>query len=217
MKTNKTSFWLKIVGGAVAAILLALLVGKGCSGGVDLGGLLRPSGQDEVARVDTVYLVQRDTVTEYRTDTLWQREVVYLEREVPAEPQVVYLPAVEDSVNLYQGSNRDSTVDLKYRAWVKGDLVDIQLGYELLKPVTIRDTILQRFTETKTETITKELYRTGFYLGAGLSYGYSTRTLKNAVVPNFGASYLMRKGRLLNYDYAPALGTHTLSYKQRIF
>jgi len=217
MNQPKTSFWLKIGGGLIGLLVLVLLLGKGCSPNVNLGSLLSGSGSDAVTRVDTVTLTVRDTVTEYRTDTLWQREVVYLEREVPAEPQLVYLSAVEDSVSLYQGTNGDSTVDLRYRAWVRGDLVNIQLGYELLQPVTIRDTILQRFTEVKTETITRDLYKAGLYLGGGLSYGYSQNTLSNAVTPYFGASYLTRKGRAFSVDYVPLTGHIAVGVKQRIF
>ena len=201
--------WYNIASVAVISLLAIFLFSKGCSG-EKLGEVLKGMAPDTEVSIKVDTLIVRDTVREVKLDTFYQEKIVYLEKIVPADPVIVYLPAIGDTIKYYSGVAEDSTISITYNATVIGSLEELNLGYQYKKPTLIEKTITE--TVNKTETITKTVYKGGFYFGGGSRFQSG-----KSLIPTANAGYLTKKGWYIGYTYEPTLNSHTLNINKRLF
>ena len=153
-------------------------------------------------RTERVEVLKTDTLRV--TDTLYQKEVVYLEKVVHSAPDTVYIEN-EMILSKYEGGASDSTLRISYTATVLGDLQDMQLSYQLKKPTTIIETV------TITEQVEKEVFKGGFFLGVGATYQGGKTS------PTVLTGYATQRGMYYGYGYAPTTKTHTVQVLRRLF
>lgn len=199
---------IKLVGVSTAAVVVLLLLFKGCGGSGIVSELIKNAIPEPLpVRVDTVTV--RDTVRSVRVDSFYQEKIVYLDRVKPARPDTVYITQ-GDSLNAYGGTVENDTLTITYEAQTRGELTDLRLGYLLKPPALTQRTITE--TVTVDRTITKELYRNGFYVGSGLRYEPAL-----PLIFTTEAGYVTRNGWYYGYGFEPSTKSHRLTVKRRIF
>lgn len=205
---DKTKNWLRIGGIVSVLAIIIILSTRSCSSTfvADVLKDITPNTEAVIKR-DTVRII--DTLIRIEIDTVYQKEIVYLEKIVRPAPDTVFI-VKEDTIRQYAGVSEDSTVLIDYAATVKGELEDLQLGYKLKAPRLIEKTITQTIRDSI--TITTELYKGGFYLGSGLRY---TPTFEPS--PSIEAGYLTKKGWYYGGRYEPTTKTIGIAVQKRIF
>lgn len=160
----------------------------------------------QVVKIDTVFT--SDTIVQIYRDTVWQEKIVYLPSKPVPEP---IIEDVNDSTLLtYTDSTKTDDLTLYYTAKVYGELYDIKHKYLLNIPKEITEYKEKIITNESTITITK--YKTGFYVGGGVSYAVQENR------PSFliGAALTTKKNSLYSYDYDILNNSHQFSFKYKL-
>lgn len=202
---KKLQTWYNILSVVVITILLTMVGGSG-SGLAKILKEFAPNN-DVVIQRDTV--VKVENLVEIQIDSFYQKEIVYLDRVVPSAPDTVYIVA-EDTISRYAGVVEDTTININYEAETIGQLVGLELSYEIKKPTLIEKTVTE--TVFKTETITEKIYKGGFYIGSGLRYEPAQSPIITTDV-----GYLTPKGWYYGYSFEPSTKSHKITAKKRLF
>lgn len=127
---------------------------------------------EEVTGRDTLITV--DTSITVTSETIWQKQIVYLPTIAPKKPAEVV--EVKDSSgqtkylqNVYKDSAEDETLKIWATAHVNGVLDSLKLKYKLKAPKTIENT--KEVLVEKKVKVSEKVYQNGFYLGASVQVG----------------------------------------------
>lgn len=203
----KNKLW-RIVIFTIVCLVLMLLLSKDCSGSLITNAIkgLVPN-TEVVIKTDTVQVT--DTLVQIEIDTFYQKQIVYLDKIIPSQPDTIFV-VEEDTLNRYAGISEDSIAVIDYTAIVTGELINLQLGYKFKVPRLIEKTITETIRDSV--TITTELYKGGFYLGSGFRY---TPILESSI--SMDAGYLTKKGWYFGGSYEPSTKTIGVTAQKRIF
>ena len=179
-------------------VLAFLLFSNGCT-----PRLSTETPAEIIKEVDP--LIIRDTILTYRTDTIRQKEIIYLGKDTPEAPDTIYRegPAA-DTVTVYSGFVEDSAAVVKYQARTRGELLDIGLWYRLKEPKIIERII--------TERVNVPAYKAGFYLGSGLEYHPG-----GLVGLELSAGLVTAQKLYLGYSYGLGFKSHHITIQRRLF